>query len=343
MSVWVITGDETLIGLELSTLVDRLVGDADRTSILEDFDCPDRKGQPRDENDARSDMAPVVDALTTAGLFSDRRLVVVRNLQNLDAASSDVLARALESRLEEFDVVLTSTTKLSKTLGEAAKAAKAENIGAVAATRMNDRIARVETALTEAGFSYTAEVARLVANWFGGDQARIAGLVATLLSAYGEGARLARSDIEGFLGDAGSVAPWDLTDAIDAGDVAKSVDMLHRMMGPGGSHPLQLLSLLANRYGQMMKLDGRGVRTVDDASAILGGKGFTVEKLLKQYQRMGSAGIARAMSLLAGADADLRGRIDWEPEWVMEVLVARLAALTKGEGRTGSVRRPARR
>ena len=34
-----------------------------------------------------------------------------------------------------------------------------------------------------------------------------------------------------------------------------------------------------------------------------------------------------AISLLATADLDLRGGKDWEPELVMEVLVARLARL----------------
>jgi DNA polymerase-3 subunit delta len=60
---------------------------------------------------------------------------------------------------------------------------------------------------------------------------------------------------------------------------------------------------------------------------ILGGKEFTARKVLEQYQRLGSAGISRAISLIATADLDLRGGKDWEPELVMEVLVARLSRL----------------
>ena len=41
-------------------------------------------------------------------------------------------------------------------------------------------------------------------------------------------------DIEPFLGEAGSVPPWELTDAIDEGRVAESVDKLRRMLGGGG-------------------------------------------------------------------------------------------------------------
>jgi DNA polymerase-3 subunit delta len=163
----------------------------------------------------------------------------------------------------------------------------------------------------------------------------VAGLIATLISAYGEGAKLSRSDIEVFLGEAGSVAPWDLTDAIDKGDANTALVMLHRMMNAGGSHPMQILALLANRYAQMMKIDGRGVRSGADAAAILGGKEFTARKVLEQYQRLGSAGVARANSLIASADLDLRGATDWEPELVMEVLIARLSRLA-GAQPTGS-------
>ena len=180
-------------------------------------------------------------------------------------------------------------------------------------------------AFSEAGFSYAPDVARIISAWFGGDHARVSGLIATLTSAFGEGAKLTRSDVEVFLGEAGSVAPWDLTDAIDAGDAKKALEMLHRMMID--SHPMQILALLANRYAQMMKIDGRGVRTADDAVAILGGKPYTAKKVLEQYQRLGSAGISKAMDLIATADVDLRGGKDWTPEMVMEVLVARLARL----------------
>ena len=46
---------------------------------------------------------------------------------------------------------------------------------------------------------------------------RLAGLLDTLASAYGPGATVTVADLEPFLGEAGSLAPWDLTDAIDAG------------------------------------------------------------------------------------------------------------------------------
>jgi DNA polymerase-3 subunit delta len=317
VSAYLISGDETLISLELTSLVDRLVGDGDRAMMVDSFDCAD--------NDFV--LGGVTDALTTMSLFLERKVVVVRHLHDLDGAFTETLVAAIDACIDEVDLVLTATGRLPKMITDALKRVKAETIGAVVVSNQRDRVEWVEARLIEAGFTYSADATRLIATWFGGDHSRVAGLIATLLSAYGEGAKLSRSDIEVFLGDAGKVAPWDLTDAIDAGDATKALLMLHRMMNAGESHPLQILALLSNRYAQMMKIDGRGVRTSADAVAILGGKDFTAKKVLEQYQRLGSAGISRAIALLATADVDLRGGKDWEPELVMEVLVARLARL----------------
>ncbi len=315
MSIYLISGDETLISLEMTSLVDRLVGDEDRSMMVDDFDC----------SDSNFSLGAVADALTTMSLFMERKVVVVRHLHDLDAGHVDAFVEAVDNCIPEVDLVMTVTGKLTKAIAAAAKRGKAQTIGATVVSGQKERISWVEERLVEAGFTYSADVARVIATWFGSDHARIAGLISTLTSAYGEGAKLTRTDVEVFLGEAGSVAPWDLTDAIDAGDPNKALVMLHRMMID--SHPMQILALLANRYAQMMKIDGRGVRTAEDAVAILGGKPFTAKKVLEQYQRLGSAGISRAMSLLAAADVDLRGGKDWTPEMVMEVLVARLARL----------------
>ncbi|MFM9083288.1 MAG: hypothetical protein ACKOQ7_05290, partial [Actinomycetota bacterium] len=70
MAVWQISGDESLVGIELAALVDRLVGDGDRALIVEEIDCADQTFE----------IGRVFDAVTTMSLFSDRRVVVLRDL-----------------------------------------------------------------------------------------------------------------------------------------------------------------------------------------------------------------------------------------------------------------------
>jgi DNA polymerase-3 subunit delta len=162
----------------------------------------------------------------------------------------------------------------------------------------------------------------------GEDQARLPGLIDTLVSAYGTSKKLTKQDVSVFLGDAGSVKPWDLTDAIDAGDSPIALEMLSRMVRSGDFHPLQVMAILHTHYVKLMRLDGPEIHSPADVLTLIGGKSeFQGKKYLTQYRRIGSSGISQAVQLLARADVDLRGGKDLGEELTMEILVARLSRL----------------
>jgi DNA polymerase-3 subunit delta len=162
----------------------------------------------------------------------------------------------------------------------------------------------------------------------GGDMGRLEGLLDTLASAYGPGATVTTADLEPFLGEAGSLAPWDLTDAIDAGETATALSVLHRMLVAGDSHPLVVMAQLHRHFRQIMQLDGAEVTSAEQAAEVLGIRSaFPAKKALGQSRRLGTARTARAIRLLAQADLDLRGVTALSGETVLEVLVARLCQL----------------
>ena len=316
MAVFLISGEESLISQELSTLVTQLVGEDDRMLIVEEFDA----------SNSAFYIAAVADALGTLSMFSDRRIVVVRNVQHLDAAALAVFVEGLLAKVDSSEVVITSTGKVAKALSTVLKELGVNEIGASSGVGAKDRQNWVESHLVEAGVNCAPDAVRLILQWFGNDTNRLAGLIGTLNSAYGVGTKLSRDDVEVFLGQAGAVPPWDLTDAIDAGNTSLALTTLHRFLG-SDNHPLTALTMLANRYSQMMRLDGHEIRSNSDAAQLLGIKDYPAQKLLEQYRVIGGDGVAQALSLLAAADTDLRGAKDWEPELVMEVLIARLSRL----------------
>lgn len=325
MGVYLITGEEALVGLELSELLDRLVGDGERSLLVDDFDGAL----------AETSISAAVDALCTPPLFTDRRIVLVRSVHELPAESAAMLADGIASMDESTQLVLTCSGKMPKSIGDATKKAGVTSIGANVAGSPRDRLRWVEAQFIEAGLRCGDDAIQAVSSHIGEDHSRLAGIIETLVSTYGEGAKLNRDAVAPFLGEAGGVKPWDLTDAIDAGDAARALAMLQRMLGGGEAHPLQILAILSNRYAQMMRLDGPTVASAADAAAILGSKEFVARKTLAQYQRLGGSGLAQALSWLAQADVDLRGGKDWPENLVMEVLVARLARLSSGRARAG--------
>jgi DNA polymerase III delta subunit len=103
---------------------------------------------------------------------------------------------------------------------------------------------------------------------------------------------------------------------------------------------LQVTALLHSHYRRLLLLDDPAVRTNEDAAAALGGRtnpraaGFR----LRQARALGTDGLQRAFDLLAHADLDLKGARAIPEDAVVELLVARLAALAS-TGRAKAARR----
>ena len=159
---------------------------------------------------------------------------------------------------------------------------------------------------------------------------RIPAILATLESVFGSGSDLQSSDIEPYIGQAGNVVPWELTDRITSGNAASALGILTRMQGNGAQHQMQILGFLSNHYFRILQLSGRSGVTSEEAANLLGDKSaYRAKKTLSEANRLGPEKSKRAIQLLAEADVNLRGGTGVPAETVMEVLVARLSSLYK--------------
>lgn len=321
--------DPTLVSEALAKVVDELVGAGDRELMVEDY---------RDEG---VDLAAVADSCATPPFLAERRVVVVRDAGRFVTEEVAPLLSYLEDPLP--------TTVLVLGAGEGAIAPKlvavAKAKGHVVSTKVSQRESAdwVRARLRAAPVKLDSEAENVVRGHFGEDVSRLGSLLEVLAAAYGEGARLTAADLEPYLGEAGSVAPWDFTDAIDAGRTEDALGYLHRLMGAGDRHPLQVLAVLHRHVQGLLRVDDPSIRTEAQAAAAMGiAKGrstYPAKKALAAAQRWGSFGIADAIGLLAQADIDLKGATGLPPETVLEVLVARLCF--RARARAGSP--PARR
>jgi len=169
---------------------------------------------------------------------------------------------------------------------------------------------------------------RRMEDHLGEDLGRLSGMLDSLAAAYGEGASIGLAEVEPFLGEKGSVPPWELTDAIDAGDATGALQALHRMLGPGSRAAPLIVSNLHTHFSNMLRLDGADVRTGDEAAAVLGVRSaFVAKKAMDHGRELGGERVGSAILLIAAADLDVKGASGLAPETVLEVLVARLARL----------------
>lgn len=326
--------DETLLRRAVSDLVSELVGEGDASLMVEEL----TEEQYRTEDDSFA-VTRLVDSAQTPPFLTDRRIVVGRHLARFStAASVEALVAYLESPLESTDLVLVWEKGLSpkqdrianvpKSLTAAVEAAGGTVVTASIPTGRQAG-AWVAQQLQASAVNFDGAASALIEEHLGENRSQVISLISTLEAVYGPGERLSAEQVEPFLGESGDVPPWDLTDAIDSGRIDVALDKLHRMMGAGGRHPLQIMSTLQTHYLRMHRLDGAPVAGEKQAAALLGMKGstFPAKKALAQSKKLGSANLRQAITLLAGADRSLRGELGWPPELVMEVLVARLANL----------------
>jgi DNA polymerase-3 subunit delta len=324
MTVYLMTGDdESILRSAVQDLVHRLIGDGDRTLMVDEFDG--------DEYELRS----VVDAAQTPPFLTEKRIVVGRGIGRFAADEVVALIAYLSDPLPSTDLVMVAGGgRIPKSLTDAVKQTGGVATNTSPPTRPKDRQAWIAEKAEEAGVRLDPWATTRVAAWLGEDVGRLDGILATLVSTYGTNRRLTTPDVEPFLGDAGGVPPWDFTDAIDAGETTKALSVLARLMHGGDRHPLQVMAVLHGHYGRLARLDGADAGSETEAAAAMGIKpGFPAKKALTNYRRLGGGGIQRAIQLLAQADLDLRGDRDLPDDLVMEVLVARLSRLGAARGR----------
>ncbi len=323
MAIHLITGDdESLMLSAVTELVHRLVGSEDRTLMVDDFSGDDYE------------LRAVVDAAQTMPFLTDKRVVVARDIGRFTADDASPLVAYLNDPLPSTDLVMVAGGgRIAKSLVDAAKKAGGTTTNTTLPTSKRDRSLWIEEQVAGAGMMLDSSALALIAGWMGDEPGRLSGVLETLQSTYGNDRKLSAGDVEPFLGDSGSVPPWDLTDAIDRGDTAAALSMLARIIS--SRHPLQVMATLHSHYVRLLKLDGAEANTEQAVADVLGIKaGFPARKALDQYRRLSGGGVARAIELLAEADLDLRGQRDLPEEFVMEVLVARLSRLSPGGGGT---------
>ena len=335
MPTYLITGDdERLISAQLTDLVDQLVGDADRSSVYESYDFAEVQADDRE-----AAVAQVVNAAQTQSLFADFRVVVARHVE-VTPLNVEPLVAYLKSPAEQCHLVLTARGRVPKSLSDALKKAGTAMFETTPPSKRRELVEWYKTKFIEAGLKIDAVALEEVVEWLGQDSARLPGLLEVLASTYGQKQRLSYDDVSPFLGEAGHVQPWDLTDAIDGGDTANALFMLRRMLASGEFHAFQVLSVLHNHYTKVLRLDGSGASNPVDAMQCIGSRSeFQGRKYLELSRSLGSKKAFDAIQLLARADRGLRGATGLDNELVLEVLVARLSRLQPPR----NTRKPARK
>jgi DNA polymerase-3 subunit delta len=328
LAAWLVMGeDPSLVGEAVSRLVSQLVGGAERSLVVEDYSGED------------VDLAAVAAGCRTPPFLAEHRVVVVRDAGRFSSEQVSPLV----SYLEEGAL---PTTKLVVAAGggqlapKLVSAFKSHGSAQVVTTDVSPKEAPrwLAERLSVTPVKLTPPAVALVGQHLGEDLGRLSSLIAVLEAAYGRGARVGPKELEPYLGQPGSVPPWDLTDAIDKGDAERALVLLRRLLAAGDRHPLVVHAILHRHFANILRVQSPLVTSEAEAAEALGiQKGrstFPAKKALDAARRLGAARAGDAILALAEAELALKGKLEWGPELVLEVLVARLCRLSRA-GRAG--------
>ena len=204
-------------------------------------------------------MGAVVDACLTPPFLVDRRVVVVREAGRLLTADVPRLVEVVQDPLPS--TVLDPGRRRRDVPAPLVKAVRDGGPG----HRRHDGQGRATarpgctTTCGAAPVKLEPAAADLLAGHVGEDLGRVEGLLGALGAAYGEGARITADDLAPYLGEAGNVPRYELTDAIDKGDPGAALVVLHRLLDAGGLAPVQVLATLHGHFANMLALDGDDV------------------------------------------------------------------------------------
>jgi DNA polymerase III delta subunit len=337
--------DPSLRDREVQRVVDGLLGGIDRSLALDDLTVESRRrsasadAEPDDDTDDGTGaslelpaFAAIVNAVQSPPFMTECRVVVVRDIGNLTSDQGKWLAEWIGDPLDGVHLVLVAGGgRVPAALDKAIKAA-AEVVGPAG----EQTSAALASAAKAARLKLSSDAASRITSHLGDDAGRVPELVDLLQSSYGSDDVLDLDAVESYLGELGTAGRYDLANAIDRGDLATSLEVLHRLLTatsaaqPKPLHPLQVMATLVYSYMRLLRLDDPAIVTKEQAAQVLGMRSAAGARYpLEAARRLGSDGLREALGLLAQAELDLRGAGGLDERTVMDVLVARLAALNR--------------
>ncbi|MFN8016080.1 MAG: hypothetical protein U0R17_05690 [Acidimicrobiia bacterium] len=327
-TLFYITGDdEEGKYSELSKLETELLNGQDKSLCVESFDL---SNAGEDEEKSKI-IESAVSSLISPPFLTPFRIVII---SNIGAASTEDVASLLsyiENPVEtSYLIVIQGGGRISASLTKAWKNI-VEQRGQVKESE-NDVLKNL---IKEHKIKLEPGLNDLILKHYGQDSTKIRGLFSRLESVYGTNSQVGFEEVKPFMGEAGNVAIYELSNDILNGDIKTSLDVVSRMMHSTSSanvkpmHPLQILSLLSNHFRKLATLDDSSIRNQNDAYSALGSKGnpYAAKKTLDASRSLGTRKILTSIEILGCVDTILKGANAIDAEIAIELCITSLCQI----------------
>jgi len=271
------------------------------------------------------ELGAITDALAPS-LFGENRIVVIRNIQELDASQQEEITDYLSNPDEQVTLVLWHKGGVKgKALLDKVKKASPRLFACDAIKKEGDKVDFVRSEFTRLGRKISVAAAQALVDALGSDMRELGGACSQLASDVLAGKQIDESDIARYYQGRIETTGFDVSDAILDRNQNQALITLRNALETGVD-PVLIISALASSFRTMAKVSGasRGMKSFDLASS-LGLPPWQIDKARRQLSSWNPNTLAQAVIALAQADADIKGAVS-DPVFALERLAITLTS-----------------
>lgn len=227
----------------------------------------------------------LIDQARTLPVFADRRLVVIRNVNEASADQLEIFSAYLDDPVPETFLLITAAS-IDKRRKFFQKITQVGEIIEFRRLYENQLPQFIRDRAREAGRTFTGPALKLFCRRVGNNLAEVMGELDKLTSYVGDREFFEEDDVAAVVSDTRVESVFALTDALGAGELDVALRLLGRLLDDG-QPPLVILTMLIRHFRQLWKareLLSQGV-SQKELSRRIGVNPYFLSGLLTQAKR----------------------------------------------------------
>ncbi|WP_131766045.1 DNA polymerase III subunit delta [Candidatus Protofrankia californiensis] len=274
----------------------------------------------------------VVD-LTSASMFGELRVVVVRGAQELADDLREALLAYISRPLDDVVlVVVHSGAARNRKLVDVMKAAGATVVPAARITRPRDRHDFVSAEVRRLGGQISTGAVKSLVDAVGGDLRELAAVCEQMVT--DSGGTVDEGLVAKYHRGRAEATGFAVADAAIAGDLPQALTVLRQTLA-NGVPPVLVVSAMTTGVRDLARVAAASGGSTWELARSLGMPDWKVERSQRAARGWSDEGLAHAMRVISAADAAVKGGAV-DPVYGLERLVTQIVS---ARGRTGGARR----
>jgi len=268
----------------------------------------------------------IVEQARTFPVFSDRRLIIIKNVHEASADQLDGLLSYIEDPVPETVLLLTAEKidarrKIYQILKKNGTAIEFKKI------YENQLPSFVRDLAKSFNVTLTGGALKLFCKRVGTNLVEVQGELEKLVGYLGERDLADENDVAAIVSDTRIESVFDLTDALGQGDRSTALKLLDRLLAEGQA-PLMVLAMMTRHFRQMWKVKELTAQKVPQSEfpKKVGVSPYFLKGLMQQANRFDSQHYRQVFNQFLATDLALKSS-GGDPKMNLEMLILEIASL----------------